>query len=53
MRLTDEGKRLLETLAQRRGVSQTAIVEMLVRAEAKAEGIQIEIRHEGPQQANA
>ncbi len=39
MRLTDEGKRLLGEIAARRGVSQTAIVELLVRAEAQSMGI--------------
>ncbi len=36
---TDEGKRLLEELAKKYGVSQTAILEMLVREKAKQDGI--------------
>jgi predicted transcriptional regulator len=33
-RLTDECRRLLADLAERRGVSQAAIIELLVRDEA-------------------
>ncbi len=39
MRLTEDGKRLLEALAASRGISQTAVVEQLVRDEAERRGI--------------
>ncbi len=39
MRLTEEGKKLLERLAASRGISQTAVVEQLVRDEAERKGI--------------
>ena len=35
IRLTPEAKRLLQQLAARLGVSQAAIMEMLIRQEAK------------------
>ncbi len=39
MRLTPETKHLLKLLAEQKGVSQAAIVEMLVRKEAKKEKV--------------
>jgi hypothetical protein len=39
MRITDEGKRLLELMSERRGVSQTAVVEQLIRDEAERKGL--------------
>ncbi len=42
MRLTSEGKRLLEALAGSRGISQAGIVEQLVRDEAERKGIKLE-----------
>lgn len=39
VRLTDEARSLLEQLATRRGVSQTAIIEQLIRDEAEKRGI--------------
>ena len=41
MRVTDEGKRLLMQLAERRGISQTAIVEQLIRDEAERKGVRL------------
>ena len=40
MRLTPEAKRLLEKLAQKLGVSPTAVMEMAVRRLAEVETIQ-------------
>lgn len=37
MRLTAEAKRLLAGLSARLGISQGAIIELLIRKEAKAE----------------
>ncbi len=37
--LTEEAKRLLEELAKKYGVSQTAILELLIREKAKQEGL--------------
>jgi uncharacterized protein (DUF1778 family) len=39
MRLTEDGKKLLEMIAERRGVSLTAVVEQLVRDEAERRGL--------------
>ncbi len=39
LRLTPEAKHLLKLLAEQKGVSQAAIVEMLVRKEAKKEKV--------------
>lgn len=39
LRLSEEGKRLLERLARHHGVSQAAVIEMLVRREARSERI--------------
>jgi len=41
MRLTDEGKELLELIADRRGISQSAVVEQLIRDEAERKGISL------------
>ena len=37
--ISDEAKKLLEELAKKYGVSQTSIIELLVREKAKQEGI--------------
>lgn len=37
--LTEEAKKLLEELAKKYGVSQTAILELLIREKAKQEGL--------------
>jgi hypothetical protein len=37
--LSNEAKKLLEELARKYGVSQTAIIELLIREKAKQEGI--------------
>ena len=42
LRLTPEAKKLLKLLAQKKGVSQAAIVEMLVRDLAKKENVKSE-----------
>ena len=42
MRVTDKGKRILEALAERAGISQTAVIEQLVRAEAERIGLTID-----------
>jgi hypothetical protein len=39
MRLTGTARRLMATLARRKGISQTAVVEMAVRLMAEQEGI--------------
>jgi predicted DNA-binding protein len=39
LRLTEEGKRLLEALSQKLGVNQTAVIELLIREKAKKEGL--------------
>jgi hypothetical protein len=39
MRLSETAKRQLEELSDHLGISQTAIVEILIREKAKAEGI--------------
>lgn len=39
MRLSPEAKRLLVALAQKLGVSQTAILELALREKAKREGV--------------
>jgi replication initiation and membrane attachment protein DnaB len=36
---TEQAKRLLEELAKKYGVSQTAMLEMLLREKAKQEGL--------------
>jgi hypothetical protein len=38
-RLSPDGRRLLEELSRRMGVSRTAILEVLIREKAKQEGI--------------
>jgi predicted DNA-binding protein len=38
-RLTPEARRLLAALAERKGVNKTAVLEILIRKEAKEEGI--------------
>ncbi len=38
-RISDEGKRLIKVLAQKLGVSETAVVEMAVREMAEKRGI--------------
>jgi len=37
--LSDEGKRLLALIAERLGVSQSAVLELLIREKAKREKI--------------
>ncbi|MFN8486530.1 MAG: ribbon-helix-helix protein, CopG family [Caldilineaceae bacterium] len=37
--LSEEAKKLLEELAKKYGVSQTAILELLIREKAKQEGL--------------
>ena len=37
--LSDEAKKLLEELAKKYGVSQTAILELLIREKARQEGL--------------
>lgn len=39
MRLSDEAKRLIAILAERMAVSQSAVVEVAVRALARREGV--------------
>ncbi len=39
MRLSELAKQQLEELAGRAGISQTAIIETLIREKAKAEGV--------------
>jgi predicted transcriptional regulator len=39
IRLTDEGRELLEELARKLGVSQTAIMEIAIRKMAANEGV--------------
>ena len=38
-RLTPEARRLLAGLAQKKGISMTAVLEILIRKEAKEEGL--------------
>ena len=38
-RLTPEARRLLATLAEKKGISMTAVLEVLIRKEAKEEGL--------------
>jgi DNA-binding PadR family transcriptional regulator len=38
-RLSDEGRSLLAALAQRLGVTETAVVELAIREKAKQEGL--------------
>jgi hypothetical protein len=38
-RLTPEARRLLAALAEKKGISMTAVLEVLIRQEAKEEGI--------------
>lgn len=38
-RLTEEARLLLQALARKSGVSQTAIMEMAIREKAKREGV--------------
>lgn len=37
--ISDDAKRLLEELAEKYGVSQTSIIEMLVREKARMDGL--------------
>ncbi len=46
MRITDDGKKLLELLAGKRGISQTAVVEQLIRDEAERKGVALEPERE-------
>lgn len=39
LRLSDEAKRLLRLLAEKNGISMTAVLELTVRKEAKRERI--------------
>ena len=39
--LSDEAREALKALAERAGVSQSAVVEQLVRKEARKEGLKI------------
>lgn len=39
IRLSDEGKDLLEKLARHYGISQAAVLEILIRKDARNEGI--------------
>lgn len=39
-RLSQKAKRLIRALAKRMGVSQTAVLEILVREKAKREGVE-------------
>jgi len=39
IRITEEAKRLRQLLAQKLGVSQSAVLELAIRALAKQEGI--------------
>jgi predicted transcriptional regulator len=41
VRLTDDGKLLLEKMAKRLGVSQTAVMEMAIREMADRRGVEI------------
>lgn len=41
MRITTTGKELLELLADRRGISQTSVVEQLIRDEAIRHGVTV------------
>jgi predicted transcriptional regulator len=41
VRLTDDGKLLLEKMAKRLGVSQTAIMEMAIREMAERRGVDL------------
>jgi len=43
VRLSDEGRALLDALAARYGYTNGAMVEMLVREKAKAEGIELPV----------
>jgi predicted DNA-binding protein len=38
-RLTPEARRLLAALAEKKGISKTAVLEILIRKEAKEESI--------------
>lgn len=39
VRISDEAKRLLALLAQQKGITQAAVLELLIRESAKKEGI--------------
>lgn len=39
-RLSKEARRLLEILAQKLGISQTSVLEILLREKAKQEGVE-------------
>ena len=41
--LTDEAKRLLETLAKQMGISQSSLLEIIIREKAESKGVKIEI----------
>lgn len=47
MRLTGTARRLLTELAKRKGISQTAVVELAVRMMAASEGISLDVKEEG------
>ena len=44
MRLSGLAKQQLEELSRRLGISQTAIIELLIREKAKAEGVSDQVR---------
>lgn len=39
VRISEEAKRLLAALAQHQGITQAAVLELLIRKEAKEQGI--------------
>ena len=41
-RLSSEGKRLLKALAQKMGIAQASVLEVLIRERAEREGVQKE-----------
>ena len=43
-RLTEEGRRLLALLADERGISQTAVIELLLRDEARRTNVEEEAK---------
>ena len=47
IRLTDEGKRLLNALASHLGVSQAAVMEIAIRRVAKDEGFEVQATPHG------
>lgn len=46
-RFSDTARELLEKIAQQSGISQTAVLELLIREKAKAEGITAQAAPEG------